>query len=97
MELGKVVKSTQEQAVASWINYLNQVRIDRLLETLSREQDNLENALATINETLNTIGRDIVNNGLGRGGERGMHGFIAEVAEVGIGNARELIEGRAPI
>lgn len=97
MELGKVVKSTQEQAVASWINYLNQVRIDRLLETLSREQDNLENALATINETLNTIGRDIVNNGLGRGGERGMHGFIAEVAEVGIGSARELIEGRAPI
>lgn len=97
MELGKVVKSTQEQAVASWINYLNQVRIDRLLERLSREQDNLENALATINETLNTIGRDIVNNGLGRGGERGMHGFIAEVAEVGIGNARELIEGRAPI
>ena len=44
MELGKVLKSTQEQAVASWINYLNQVRIDRLLEALSREQDNLEAA-----------------------------------------------------
>ena len=37
MELGKTIKSTQEQAVASWINYLNQVRIDRLLEALSRE------------------------------------------------------------
>ena len=97
MELGKVLKSTQEQAVASWINYLNQVRIDRLLEALSREQDNLEAALNTINETLGIIGKDIVNNGLGRGGERGMHGFIAEVAEVGVGNARELIEGRAPI
>ena len=97
MEIGKVIKSTQEQAVASWINYLNQVRIDRLMEALAREQDNLETALNTINETLSTIGRDIVNNGLGRGGERGMHGFIAEVAEVGIGNAREQIEGRAPI
>ena len=97
MEIGKVIKSTQEQAVASWINYLNQVRIDRLMEALAREQDNLETALNIINETLSTIGRDIVNNGLGRGGERGMHGFIAEVAEVGIGNAREQIEGRAPI
>lgn len=97
MDAAKVVKSSQEQAVASWINYLNQIRLDRLMEVLSREQENLENALGTINETLTTIGRDIVNNGLGRGGERGMHGFIAEVAEVGIGNAREQIEGRAPI
>ena len=97
MDAVKAVKSTQEQAVASWINYLNQIRLDRLMETLSREQDNLENALETISETLSTIGKDIVNNGLGRGGERGMHGFIAEVAEVGIGNAREQIEGRAPI
>ena len=97
MGLGKIIKSTQEQAVASWINYLNQVRIDRLLEVLSQEQENLENALKTINETLNTIDRDIVNNGLGRGGEYGMRGFIAEVAEVGVRNARELIEGRAPV
>ena len=97
MEAGKTSKSTQEQAIASWINYLNQVRIDRLMGMLSQEQDNLDNAMNTINETLNIIGRDIVNNGLGRGGERGMHGFIAEVAEVGIGNARELLEGRVPV
>ena len=97
MDAAKVVKSSQEQAVASWINYLNQIRLDRLTEVLSREQENLENALGTINETLTTIGRDIVNNGRGRGCERGMHGFSAEVAEVGIGNAREQIEGRAPI
>lgn len=96
MELRKSLKSTQEQAVASWINYLNQVRIDRLLEALSREQDNLEAALNTINETLRIISKDIVNNGLGRGGEHGIHGFIAEVAEVGVGNACEQIEGRAP-
>lgn len=97
MEFGKTVKSTQEQAVASWINYLNQVRIDRLLDALSREQGNLENALSAIKETMNTINRDIVYNGLGLGGKHGMHGFIAEAAEVGVGNARELIEGRAPV
>ena len=53
--------------------------------------------MSTIGETLKTISRDIVNNGKGRGGQYGMHGFIAEVAECGIGNAREQIEGKAPI
>ena len=38
-----------------------------------------------------------MNNGKGRGGQYGMHGFIAEVAECGIGNAREQIEGKALI
>ena len=31
-----------------------------------------------------------------RGGYKGMHGFIAEVAECGVGNAKEIIQGRAP-
>lgn len=93
----KIIKSGQEQAVASWINYLNQVRLDRLMETLQKEESNLNEAMSTISETLKTISRDIVNNGKGRGGQYGMHGFIAEVAECGIGNAREQIEGKAPI
>ena len=97
MERGKSIKNTQEQAVASWINYLNQIRIDRLLGALSQEEENLENAVNNIKETFHTIERNIVKNGLGRGGVCGMHGFIAEVAEVGIGNARELIEGRTSI
>lgn len=92
-----MIKSGQEQAVASWINYLNQVRLDRLMEVLQKEELNLNEAMSTIGETLKTISRDIVNNGKGRGGQYGMHGFIAEVAECGIGNAREQIEGKAPI
>ena len=91
------MKSGQEQAVASWINYLNQVRLDRLMEALQKEETNLNEAMSAISETLKTISRDIVNNGKGRGGQYGMHGFIAEVAECGIGNAREQIEGKAPI
>lgn len=97
MESEKIAKSSREQAVASWINYLNQVRLDRLMEALTKEQDNLDTAMATIKETLETISRDIVNNGMGRGGEKGMHGFIAEVAECGIGNAGSQIEGELPI
>ncbi len=97
IEAKKIIKSGQEQAAASWINYLNQVRLDRLMEALQKEELNLNEAMSTISETLKTISRDIVNNGKGRGGQYGMHGFIAEVAECGIGNAREQIEGKAPI
>ena len=97
MDTRKTLESTQEQATASWINYLNQVHLDRLMEALTKEQENLDLALGAIRETLTTIHRDIVDNGLGRGGTSGMHGFIAEVAECGIGNAREQIEGRFPI
>lgn len=92
----KTAKSTQEQAVASWINYLNEVRMTTLMETLSKEEDNLNRAVATIGETTKTIKDVIIENGGGRGGPRGMHGFIAECAEVGAGNAWEQIEGRAP-
>ena len=97
IEAKKMIKNGQEQAVASWINYLNQVRLDRLMEALQKEELNLNEAMSTIGETLKTISRDIANNGKGRGGQYGMHGFIAEVAECGIGNAREQIEGKAPI
>ena len=97
MDNQNVLKSSQEQAVASWINYLNQIRINRLIESLSIENENWENATTTIKETLNIISKDIVNNGKGRGGQFGMHGFIAEVAECGIGNARSQIEGNAPV
>lgn len=63
IEAKKMIKSGQEQAVASWINYLNQVRLDRLMEALQKEELNLNEAMSTISETLKTISRDIVNNG----------------------------------
>ena len=97
MDKTKTIKSGQEQAVASWINYLNQVLLNQMNEVLKQEQSNLNEAMATINETLNKISVDIVNNGKGRGGVKGMHGFIAEVSECGIGNAREQIVGKVPI
>jgi len=101
MEAEKIIKTGQEQAVASWISYLNQIRVERLQEAINQiletEGENLADAQASINEALKKITEDIVNKGQGRGGLNGMHGFIAEISEVGIGNARELIEGKAPI
>ena len=93
MDMENVIKTSQEQAVASWINYLNQLRIDELLKNIKQEDINLSDALSCINETLDIISNEIVNNGSGRGGTSGMHGFIAEVAECGISNARSLVNG----
>ena len=92
MQVETTVKSTQEQAVAAWIQYLYRVRIDRLQELLQAQGKNLEAALATLDQTLETIKTDIINNGLGRGGTTGMHGFIAEIAECGVANARHQLE-----
>lgn len=92
MHMGKTVYSTQEQAAAAWIQYLYRVRIDRLQELLQIQGNNLETALATLDQTLETIKEEIINNGLGRGGTTGMHGFIAEVAECGVANARHQLE-----
>lgn len=88
IELGK---SNQEQAVAAWVNYLNQLRLDNLLSTHRRQDMNLTDALASVDEAIRRIDLEVVATN--RGGVKGMHGFIAEVAEVGVGNARSHIRG----
>jgi hypothetical protein len=95
MKAEKIVKSSQEQAVAAWINYLNQVRLDRLVKALSKQDINLATAMETIENAFRTIKDEIVFRN--RGGDKGMHGFIAEIAECGIGNARQQIIGKASI
>ena len=88
----KFARTTQEQAAAAWINYLNQLRVDALLRSLATQKDNLDDAIASVNKVLAKIDLEVISTN--RGGQKGMHGFIAEIAEVGIGNARELIHGR---
>lgn len=97
MDIEKIVKSTQEQATAAWIGYLNQIRLNELAESIKKEGVNLEKALAEVNKAMTIIKDDIINNGAGRGGSKGAHGFIAEVAECGIGNAERTIEGENSI
>lgn len=91
----KVVKSNQEQAVAAWINHLNQTRLDALLDTLSRQNENLWEALNSVNEAMRKIDLEVVATN--RGGVKGMHGFIAEVAQVGVGNARSHVLGQGSV
>lgn len=94
METTQIFKTTQEQAVASWIDSLNQLRIDELVAKLSAQDVNLESAL----EALATLKSDIFHEVISRnrGGDKGMHGFIAERAQVAIENARKLIAGAKP-
>lgn len=90
-DAAKPGKSNQEQAVAAWVNYLNQLRLDSLLSTLNQQDMNLKDALASVDEAIREIDLEVVATN--RGGVKGMHGFIAEVAEVGVGNARSQICG----
>lgn len=94
MDINKIIKSTQEQAVASWVEYLNEMRIEKLFSALQQQDINLQNAMKKINGTINTVHQLIQTN---RGGDKGIHGFIAEISEVGIGNARENIKGNPDI
>ena len=93
MDTEKVIKSNEEQAVGAWVNYLNQVRLDRLVSSLNKQDANLEKATDTLEKAFSVIKEEIVERN--RGGDKGMHGFIAEIAECGIGNARKEILGKA--
>lgn len=94
-DAAKLAKSNQAQAVAAWVNYLNQLRLDNLLSALSRQGENLQDALASVDEAIRKIDLEVVATS--RGGVTGMHGFIAEVAEVGVGNARSQILGEGTV
>lgn len=83
-------KAVQEQAVASWITYLNQIRIDEFLDKLCSQNINLENALKELNDLKISIIEIIGTN---RGGDKGIHGFIGERMQVSVENAKKLVDG----
>lgn len=87
--VNRAIKSTQEQAVASWITYLNQVRLDELVAELNQEDKNLEDALKELDEIKHFIGdpAHIL------GSVKTKHGEIAEHMQVNFANARSAIQG----
>jgi len=89
MDVSSIVKNTQEQAVASWIDLLNQVRLDELMSNLTQQDTNLAGALEALGKL-----KDFVGNPANiLGSELTKHGEIAEHAQVNISNARRIIEG----
>ena len=87
--VNRAIKSTQEQAVASWITYLNQVRIDELIAKLKQQDINLEEALKELNELKKFLGDS--SHILGSATTK--HGEIAEHMQVNFANARRAIQG----
>ena len=89
MNTSQVIKSTQEQAVASWIDQLNQMRLDELVAKLAAQDINLEGALTELQEL-----KDFVADPAHiLGSLKSKHGEIAEHVQVNISNARRIIEG----
>lgn len=93
MDISHVVKSTQEQATAAWVDHLNQLRLNELIANLKAQDINLAGALETLEAFKLDVSGVVESN---RGGVKGMHGFIAERAQVAIENARKIIEGANP-
>lgn len=93
----ELLKETEGQAVAAWIGYLNQFRFQDMINSINENKvfnlANLKASLEIIEEHRNIIYEDVINKGVGRGGQKGMHGFIAEIAEVGVSKAREKVKG----
>jgi hypothetical protein len=90
MDVKKIAATTQEQAIAAWVGLINQIRIDQLLETLSVQDKNFEAAQKDISNAIEKIQHQIISK---CGGEKGLHGFLAEIAEEGISNAEAHIRG----
>lgn len=87
--VSRTLKSSQEQAVAAWINNLNQIRLDTLIERLDQQDDNLKEALICLDE----IKKFISDPSKILGSSRLKHGEIAENMQVNISNARRVIKG----
>lgn len=91
MNAEKNVKSTQEQAVASWIDYLYQSRIASIIRALANQDFNLENSLAELQKIKDFISdpAHILGSPLSK------HGEIAENFQVYVSNAIKLLTGEA--
>ena len=89
MSKTEVVKSSQEQAVAAWINYRFVLRIQELAKQLAEQDINLNAAMAELRKFKIFISdpKHILGSPLQK------HGEIAEHAQVRFANAADLIEG----
>lgn len=89
MEKDKIIKSTEEQAVAAWTDFLKQEGFNEKIEALRNQDINLEEAT----ENLLKIKEFISDPEHILGSPISKHGEIAEVMQVHISNARNAIEG----
>lgn len=96
----QTIDNNVKQGIASYVDYLNDIRLTDLMNSLESiftgETDQLAdlgtksaNALSNLNWAKTEID-NLIN--INRGGETGIHGFISEFAETGIRNARDVYQ-----
>ena len=89
MDKSRIATSNVEQGTAAWIHYLKQARVAEMFKALNEQKFRLDVSFWELERTREDIAALVESN---RGGETGLHGFIAEVAEKGIQNARSQIQ-----
>ena len=99
--VNQIFNQAFNQGIGAYVNCLNNLRIQDLQIAMKMIEDearnvifNKDNASKILDYAKDNIEDVIVKN---RGGDRGVHGFIAEFAEAGIVNARRAFEGLNPI
>lgn len=88
-----LIKSSGEQMTGAIIELIVRTRLEDLRIALELQDLSLDQSIEYIEACKHFIYDEIINCGLGRGGENGMHGFIAEGLEVFIGNAKRVVQG----
>lgn len=97
----QTIDNNLEQGIASYVDYLNNIRLTDLMNSLesiiTNETDKLSNLATKSANALSNLdwAKAEIDNliNINRGGETGVHGFISEFAETGIRNARDVFQG----
>lgn len=93
MKKDEVIKSSQEQGVAAWIDYLRVLRIEALLDKISAQDCNLEKALKSLEDVKRFIAspEHILGSALQK------HGEVAEHMQVCFLNAEAAVQGQPQV
>lgn len=89
MNKEKIIKSTQEQAIAAWNDFLCFTRLRELSEALAEQNVNYQNALEQLEELIDFV-KDPSHI---LGSIKTKHGEIAEHVQVDFSNAEDLVDG----
>lgn len=93
MDRNSIEKSSQEQAVAAWIDYLNHLRFLDLVERIAKQDLSFESAI----EELQKLKSFVAQPEHILGSIFTKHGEIAEHVQVHFVNAEQLVQGKEAI
>ncbi len=86
----RAFSAAENQGIAGLVTWLKTIRLEKLLRAMEQIDLRKENALNELKALSKSVEELIASD---RGGEKGIHGFIGERAQVSIKNALALIKG----